>query len=84
MKQKRVAIYARVSTTMQDTQNQIAQLSKHADSQGWEVVKIYQDDETGTEGRRTRASDISMRRGASCGGSCGRASGGRPDGAIGP
>lgn len=56
MKQKRVAIYARVSTTVQDTQNQIAQLSKHADSQGWEVVKIFQDDETGTEGRRTRAS----------------------------
>lgn len=56
MKQKRVVIYARVSTTVQDTQNQIAQLTKHADSQGWEVVKIYQDDETGTEGRRTRAS----------------------------
>src|SRR5690349_18482862 len=40
---KRTAIYARVSTDTQTTENQIQELKAHAQRQGWTVTKIYQD-----------------------------------------
>jgi DNA invertase Pin-like site-specific DNA recombinase len=39
----RVAIYSRVSTDRQTTENQERQLLERAEAAGWEVVKIYRD-----------------------------------------
>ena len=39
---KRVAIYLRVSTSKQDTDNQRRELEEVAKRSGWEVVKVYQ------------------------------------------
>jgi DNA invertase Pin-like site-specific DNA recombinase len=44
---KRVVIYARVSTSAQDTQSQVNDLQKHADKEGLEIVKIYKDEISG-------------------------------------
>ena len=41
--QKRVAIYLRVSTSKQDTENQLRELSAVADRSGWEIWKVYED-----------------------------------------
>ena len=40
---KRVAIYLRVSTSKQDTENQLRELSAMADRAGWEIWKVYED-----------------------------------------
>jgi DNA invertase Pin-like site-specific DNA recombinase len=40
---KRVAIYARVSTSSQSTQNQIDVLTELANRQGYTIIKIYSD-----------------------------------------
>jgi len=40
---KRVAIYLRVSTSKQDTDNQRRELEAVAKRSGWEAVKVYQD-----------------------------------------
>ena len=40
---KRIAIYARVSTTLQCPQNQIAVLTELANRQGYTIIKIYSD-----------------------------------------
>ena len=40
---KRIAIYTRVSTDDQTTENQERELRAIADRQGWEVVKVYMD-----------------------------------------
>ena len=40
---KRVAIYIRVSTTKQDTENQRRELEAVAERSGWKVVKVYED-----------------------------------------
>src|SRR5260221_10054284 len=40
---KRVAIYLRVSTSKQDTENQLRELSEVADRSGWEIWNIYED-----------------------------------------
>jgi DNA invertase Pin-like site-specific DNA recombinase len=55
MAEKTVAIYARVSTAdgRQETDNQIAELRRFADSQDWEIVGEYIDHESG--GRADRA-----------------------------
>ena len=39
----RCIIYSRVSTDMQDTENQIAQLREYADKQHWEIVTVKTD-----------------------------------------
>ncbi len=39
----KVAIYARVSTTDQDNQNQLAQLRKYCDGHGHQIVQEYVD-----------------------------------------
>src|SRR5260370_1234247 len=40
---KRIAIYLRVSTDKQTTNNQRRELEAVAERSGWEVVKVYQD-----------------------------------------
>ncbi len=47
-----VAIYARVSTGQQDTENQLNQLRSFAASQGWSVKREYIDAATGKTGDR--------------------------------
>src|SRR5208283_122011 len=42
----KVAIYARVSTDEQTTENQIPQLEKFANDRGWQIIKIYTENET--------------------------------------
>ena len=51
----KIAIYARVSTNEQTTQNQVRELTKWADRAGHEVVTIYDDNGvTGAKGREYR------------------------------
>ena len=40
---KKVAIYARVSTDKQTTENQLRELRKIADKNGWELVNEFVD-----------------------------------------
>src|ERR1700692_3318156 len=52
---KRVAIYLRVSTSKQDTDNQRRELEAVADRSGWKVVKVYEDAGiSGAKGRDQR------------------------------
>ena len=52
---KRVAIYLRVSTSKQDTDNQRRELEAVAKRSGWEVVKVYQNAGiSGAKGRDQR------------------------------
>jgi DNA invertase Pin-like site-specific DNA recombinase len=52
---KRVAIYLRVSTSRQDTNNQRRELEAIADRSGWKVVKVYEDAGiSGAKGRDQR------------------------------
>lgn len=53
---KKVAIYVRVSTTDkgQDVENQIVQLKEFCKRRDFEIIKIYQDNETGKHGRKER------------------------------
>jgi DNA invertase Pin-like site-specific DNA recombinase len=48
----KIAVYARVSTTKQDNENQLAQLHEFAAKQGWEVFDNYVDQESGSTGDR--------------------------------
>jgi len=47
-----IAIYARVSTDKQDTENQAVQLREFAPKQGWEIVEEYIDYESGSKSER--------------------------------
>jgi DNA invertase Pin-like site-specific DNA recombinase len=52
---KRVAIYLRVSTSKQDTENQLRELSAVAERSGWEIWKVYEDAGiSGAKGRDKR------------------------------
>jgi DNA invertase Pin-like site-specific DNA recombinase len=52
---KRFAIYLRVSTSKQDTDNQLRELSAVADRSGWEIWKVYEDAGiSGAKGRDQR------------------------------
>jgi DNA invertase Pin-like site-specific DNA recombinase len=52
---KRVAIYVRVSTSKQDTDNQRRELKAVAERSGWQIVKIYEDAGiSGAKGREKR------------------------------
>lgn len=52
---KRVAIYLRVSTSRQDTNNQRRELEAVAERSGWQVVKVYEDAGiSGAKGRDKR------------------------------
>ena len=48
----KIAIYARVSTTKQDNENQLAQLHEFAVKQGWEIFDNYIDQESGSTSDR--------------------------------
>ena len=50
----RVAIYTRVSTDKQDTENQAVQLREFASKQGWKVVREYVDYESGAKADRAQ------------------------------
>ena len=50
----KVAIYARVSTDKQDTENQLFQLRDFAAKQGWVVTREYCDYETGSKSDRAQ------------------------------
>ncbi|WP_344759746.1 recombinase family protein [Luteimonas lutimaris] len=52
-KAKRVAIYVRVSTTEQTTENQTRELQAVAEAAGWEVVGVFADE--GISGAKSRA-----------------------------
>src|ERR687896_2724243 len=55
VKRKRVAIYARVSTDGQTTDNQLRELRAVAKRHGWEIVREYVDRGiSGTKGRKER------------------------------
>jgi DNA invertase Pin-like site-specific DNA recombinase len=49
----KIAIYARVSTTKQDNENQLAQLQEFAAKQDWQVFANYVDQESGSTSERT-------------------------------
>jgi DNA invertase Pin-like site-specific DNA recombinase len=52
---KRVALYMRVSTSKQDTENQRRELIAVADRSGWEIWKVYEDAGiSGAKGRDKR------------------------------
>src|SRR5260370_41682268 len=52
---KRLAIYIRVSTSKQDTDNQRRELEAVAKRSGWKVVKVYEDAGiSGAKGRDQR------------------------------
>src|ERR1700674_5487672 len=52
---KRVALYIRVSTSKQDTENQRRELEAVADRSGWEIWKVYEDAGiSGAKGRDQR------------------------------
>src|SRR6267142_3907899 len=52
---KRVAIYIRVSTSKQDTDNQRRELIAVADRSGWEIWRVYEDAGiSGAKGRDKR------------------------------
>src|SRR4051812_10815797 len=52
---KRVAIYIRVSTSKQDTDNQRRELQAVAKRSGWEIVQVYEDAGiSGAKGRDKR------------------------------
>lgn len=52
---KRAAIYSRVSVKHQDTENQLQELQRVAERQGWEIVHIYTDHGiSGAKGRDQR------------------------------
>ena len=48
----RIAIYSRVSTSGQDTANQLVQLRAFAANQGWTVIKEFVDIASGKNGDR--------------------------------
>jgi DNA invertase Pin-like site-specific DNA recombinase len=53
-----VAIYARVSTTKQETENQVAQLREYASRRGWEVVRVLRETEHGWEPDRKKLAEL--------------------------
>ena len=54
-KQKRAALYVRVSTDKQTVENQIAKLTEVANARGWQIVEVYRDAGiSGAKGRDQR------------------------------
>jgi DNA invertase Pin-like site-specific DNA recombinase len=54
-KQKRAALYVRVSTDSQTVENQIRELTQVAERRGWQVVEVYRDAGiSGAKGRDQR------------------------------
>lgn len=57
VKMKKAAIYVRVSTKDkgQDVNNQVVQLQEYCQRRGFEIYQIYQDNESGSKGRKERS-----------------------------
>jgi hypothetical protein len=55
---KSVALYIRVSTSKQDTENQRRELEAVVDRSGWKVVKVYED--AGISGAKGRVSVLGL------------------------
>lgn len=54
-KKKRAAIYLRVSTANQTTDNQLRELRKVATQRGWQIIDVYEDrGVSGSKGREAR------------------------------
>jgi len=49
----KVAIYSRVSTAEQDASNQHLALEKWAKARGWEVIEVYQEEESAWKAKPT-------------------------------
>lgn len=49
----KIALYLRVSTDKQETENQAVQLREFAAKQGWQIVREYTDYESGAKAERT-------------------------------
>ena len=65
-KQKRAALYVRVSTDSQTVENQIRELSQVAERRGWQVVEVYRDAGiSGAKGRDQRPGLDAMLKAAS-------------------
>jgi putative DNA-invertase from lambdoid prophage Rac len=54
----RVAIYARVSSTKQETENQVAQLNEYSSKMGWSVVRVLRETEHGWEPDRKKLTEL--------------------------
>ena len=54
----RVAIYARVSTTKQETENQVVQLRDYAARMGWSVAEVLKETEHGWEPDRAKLQEL--------------------------
>lgn len=54
----RVVIYARVSTSRQETLNQVAQLRAYANKMGWEVTKVLRETRPGWEPNREKLREL--------------------------
>jgi DNA invertase Pin-like site-specific DNA recombinase len=64
---KRVAVYTRVSTDAQTTENQQRELAKVSKQRGWKMVKVYTDHGiSGTKGRDQRPAFDSLIKDATC------------------
>jgi putative DNA-invertase from lambdoid prophage Rac len=48
----RAAIYARVSTSDQDNSIQVSELTAYANSRGWKIFQVYQDQISGAKAKR--------------------------------
>jgi hypothetical protein len=64
---KRVAIYLRVSTDQQTTENQRLELERVAEQRGWQVVATYEDaGVSGAKGREKRPGFDEMSKDLAC------------------
>ena len=62
---KRVAIYTRVSTDGQTTDNQLREIEAVAERQGWEIVRVFTDNGiSGANGRELRPAFDALIKGA--------------------
>jgi DNA invertase Pin-like site-specific DNA recombinase len=61
----RVAIYARVSTNKQDTENQLVQLREYCARMGWEIIEEFVDTDSGSKGESGRERFRAMMQAAS-------------------
>jgi len=50
----KIALYLRVSTDKQETENQAVQLREFATKQGWQIIREYTDCESGSNGDRAQ------------------------------
>jgi DNA invertase Pin-like site-specific DNA recombinase len=57
-KEKRCAIYVRVSTGLQDTKGQVAELKKYVADRGWTITRIYSDKTSGATSSRPELDEL--------------------------